>query len=596
LTQGKPLFFLGTLFCALFVSLVLARVHYIDEKGFNPTDDGVVLAQSYRLLNGELPHRDFISIRPCLSGLLHMVHFRSPLPLEESGRLLTLIEFFLYSFLWAFLLWAAFAFPAPSAGRVLFYFALTGITAFVVDLNTFMFYPWTTVDGILFSVLGFACLLPATGAEPKSARSFSLSVFALFFAALAALCKQNFLIVTLFTFLCIARNYRKAGQGGRLAIVALAGTSPLVLYLAMVAVIGAFPDFLRQMTGRHEYISLGIYPFLHFFFKSKLFIVNAGMMAAVSYLWLCRAKGRPVFQHTDILSKPALKLALLSMLSVYLAYTVFASFSLLYEQDYRTVPFELFWMLLTLYAASAYFHRFPPQVTLTLISGLVLSWAVSFSLGVNSPLFVSGILLTSTVYLILYLIREGRLFITDRPIRTGFHVILAAAVIALFFFALRNQKKFNYRDLPSSELTDTLGVLMPGFGEIHTNPVTYDYYRDFLNIYRRFEDKGIRNHFVLLPNNAIIYPIMRSRNPFPLDWVYRDEYLGSEKQMAFMMNRALDGGRIYVILDRYDVELLAERLVPQTYPLHKYFYIPELLKRCQKLPVESKYFDVYLSK
>ncbi len=38
--------------------------------GFNPTDDGVVLAATRRLLIGQVPHLGFISIRPAVSSLL----------------------------------------------------------------------------------------------------------------------------------------------------------------------------------------------------------------------------------------------------------------------------------------------------------------------------------------------------------------------------------------------------------------------------------------------------------------------------------------------------------------------------------------------
>ena len=40
--------------------------------GFNPTDDGFTLAYSRRLLEGQVPHRDFILLRPALSPLLHV--------------------------------------------------------------------------------------------------------------------------------------------------------------------------------------------------------------------------------------------------------------------------------------------------------------------------------------------------------------------------------------------------------------------------------------------------------------------------------------------------------------------------------------------
>ena len=65
--------------------LLYAVLGVISTEGFNPSDDGVILAQSYRLLQGQIPHLDFISIRPVGSAVLHSLHFISPLPLEVSA-------------------------------------------------------------------------------------------------------------------------------------------------------------------------------------------------------------------------------------------------------------------------------------------------------------------------------------------------------------------------------------------------------------------------------------------------------------------------------------------------------------------------------
>src|SRR5919199_1494999 len=40
-------------------------------RGFAPVDDGFTLAYSRRILEGQIPHRDFIIIRPFLSPLIH---------------------------------------------------------------------------------------------------------------------------------------------------------------------------------------------------------------------------------------------------------------------------------------------------------------------------------------------------------------------------------------------------------------------------------------------------------------------------------------------------------------------------------------------
>src|SRR3954470_20794631 len=40
-------------------------------RGFAPVDDGFTLAYSRRILEGQVPHRDFIIIRPFVSPLIH---------------------------------------------------------------------------------------------------------------------------------------------------------------------------------------------------------------------------------------------------------------------------------------------------------------------------------------------------------------------------------------------------------------------------------------------------------------------------------------------------------------------------------------------
>src|SRR5437870_11810474 len=56
---------------AALVVLPLAAHLAFSWIGFNPTDDGWVLAMSRRILDGEVPHRDFLLDRPALSPLLH---------------------------------------------------------------------------------------------------------------------------------------------------------------------------------------------------------------------------------------------------------------------------------------------------------------------------------------------------------------------------------------------------------------------------------------------------------------------------------------------------------------------------------------------
>ncbi len=45
------------------------------------------------------------------------------------------------------------------------------------------------------------------------------------------------------------------------------------------------------------------------------------------------------------------------------------------------------------------------------------------------------------------------------------------------------------------------------------------------------QNPKMKGHFVILPNNAAIYPLLQSQNPFPLDWMQKDEYVGAEDQL-----------------------------------------------------------------
>lgn len=66
--------------------------------GFNPTDQYYILADSWRILHGQVPHADFVTARPAGSPIYHMVDFllaggyRGPVFMV--GTLLSVLEVF----------------------------------------------------------------------------------------------------------------------------------------------------------------------------------------------------------------------------------------------------------------------------------------------------------------------------------------------------------------------------------------------------------------------------------------------------------------------------------------------------------------------
>src|SRR6185312_11855792 len=75
------------------VALAVALFAILGPWGANTMDGGLILAQSYRILHGQVPHLDFLTPRPAGSAYLHLVDFLLPLPLVLASRLVAVCEF-----------------------------------------------------------------------------------------------------------------------------------------------------------------------------------------------------------------------------------------------------------------------------------------------------------------------------------------------------------------------------------------------------------------------------------------------------------------------------------------------------------------------
>ncbi|MFH2144311.1 MAG: hypothetical protein ABIJ97_17925, partial [Bacteroidota bacterium] len=162
-------------------------------EGFNPSDDGVILAQSYRLLNGEIPHKDFIAIRPVFSGIVHSVSFFSPLPLIESSRWMVLVENMITAIFFSLILNLVY-YSRNLSEKILLFLPVTLLT-FLLNINIYTIYPWTTIDAIMFSIAGLYFYLKNFIGNQKF--SFvRLSVGLLLFS-ISSLCRQTFALLFL---------------------------------------------------------------------------------------------------------------------------------------------------------------------------------------------------------------------------------------------------------------------------------------------------------------------------------------------------------------------------------------------------------------
>src|SRR5437773_558143 len=163
-----------------FLTLVPLAAHLLlSPLGFNPTDDGFVLAYSRRILLGQIPHRDFIMIRPALSPLLHapLVYWAGE-NVYLLSRLVVWLELAAIAWLWIGIIERVTAGPLGVRARF-----FVGLISFAATACEFPIMAWHTIDGLLLVSAGLA-LCVRDGSRAKLA-GYSLM-------GLACLCKQSF--------------------------------------------------------------------------------------------------------------------------------------------------------------------------------------------------------------------------------------------------------------------------------------------------------------------------------------------------------------------------------------------------------------------
>ncbi|MBI9037265.1 MAG: hypothetical protein JEY97_03960 [Bacteroidales bacterium] len=580
-----------TLVSTLVVGLVFYFTDYVSNEGFNPSDDGVVLAQSYRIINGEIPHKDFISIRPVFSGVLHTINFASPLPLIISGRISVLFQFFIFSFIWVFILLKHF-FTLKSKSKYAIIFSITGISVFVLNVNTYHLYPWTTIDGVFFSLIGFSFLIKLFSLKISSSKKDFYITIALFLFSIAALCKQNFIFLTAFIFLFIIYFYIKEKRLRVLPIVMIAGGLPFAIYLIMLISTGSFQYFIQQMTGRTEFFETGILRYVKSFLKVRFLPLNFIVLFFFFFAFLDRIKPnfiskKNLLPYFSSEKKSIWQIAIL----LYFLMTIYAAFRIFLGNDYLSITHEAFWILLILFVMVIYIKACTKTQAAIIIFTIILSWVTSISLGANFPGYVFGILISLNFILINQINNKLQLFVFSISQKKVLPCYFAVLVSLLFMISILGQRNTNYRELPASNLTENLGELFPEFGNLKTNPATFNYYSDFKKLYD--SNPKMKGHFVLLPNNAAIYPLFDSPNPFPLDWMQKDEYVGTEEHLYEELEKILENEKVYILIDKFNSKQMASEIIEMNY--EDYSYMKIIKEKCRKVQTGSEFFDVYLS-
>ncbi len=486
---------------AWIVGLATALTIGLERFGFNPTDQGFVVAQSWRILHGEIPHRDLISARPLGSAYLHIIDFVIPGPLLLSSAFVACLQ----------LIVATVVLAAWTTGIGVLRWGLvrTAVVASVAVINVHLFAmtAWHTVDGIFLVAVGWYAF--DMGRQRDRVWLVRSGLFAIGFAAVT---KQSFIPAVLVTLVVLLIQRRHPVRRLILDLATLIG--PSAIYLVIVTAGGGFGAMIDQLGGGHatagqRLLSIGVIsgaiPILGVYTVAVLASTTRGpMMRGIASAIACLILGAVI---VDGQLERAGNWGIVLWWAAALTIGIHAA-------TQRSVPWRSVGMVL-------------------------LGYMVSLSWGYASPTLLGGSL---ALLAIEQLVRDLPTVVDRARIVGGIAAVILLVATLGWMSELRLQAP--YRDLPARELTADLGESIPAMRGIRTNPATAAYVEQIV----RCLDQYPASRTAVLPDNPFIYPALHIRNPFPIDWPLSAELVADSRARLDAAAEKIEREGDYLIL------------------------------------------------
>ena len=508
--------------------------HFLFSRlGYNPTDDGFILAYSRRLLRLQVPHRDFISIRPVGSGLLHLPELLFGPYTFWVSRWVVWTEFGIIGASWLVAMTRAAGRRLPTGVE------LSLVTAAVIlSAHTFPMMAWHTVDGAMLCSAGIALCL----SSQQRAR-----VAGWLLLGLAPLCKQNFAVVPIAGLLLIP-----GGDVRERLWLAVPGG----LYLLVLLFGRAFTPALQQLLGQSELTQVGWSAYV----DNNSFVWGCclGLALAHAQRWI-RPIGAAVVVGVG---------------------TVLATHHILASKALFPMPpnFALAGCAFG-FAAGLILRREWFQGRIALL-GFVLCWATSISLGYNTPAVAAGAAFLIIAVPLLTADCDG--FLRKALVQIA---LCALVLVGVVWFVQARMTKI-YREPAAKRLTRDLGGIMPGGRLLRTDPNTAAFIAD-LN--RAVADFG-GEHYALIPDFPGWWAVARASNPLPLDWFYPVEMPTTDIRNRAVAALDAGRGRFRLIVQKVRADSLASGFAPLS---DEYSPVVQHARSTWRPVGETEFFVVY---
>ncbi|RXR23515.1 YccS family putative transporter [Flavobacterium stagni] len=512
--------------------LCVAAAAFLATQGMDLWDSGYIVGYSWRILNGEIPYRDFFFKGPpatlyLWAGLMKIT------PLVGQFYILKLINwclFFLQIRFWV----KGFKYFYRWEKTTLSVLALGGIC---FSVQFFPMYPWPTTDGLLFASIAFYLL----GSYAHKKNAFLWPIIALM-TVLSALTKQSFYPVPLL-FLVATVLYFDSKKGLWLFLWQLffLGIGILALYLNHL-----LPAFIAHTTGETTLSDLwlsGVQNYILGYKNLGLAWIPVGVIALLIIIYALYQKltfGQMLLQIAIAGSLWALVYGLLTT----------------FQEGAR-----LLWCMLLIGMVSFISLQKKDWIKSTpLWIILGIAWCSSISLGYPFPVFM-GLGLLLVFYFFVF---EGM----PKNYMPLFQWITACFLITGTVYHYQP-----YAERPLSELHYNLGVVSAKLEGIQTSKGHFEKMKELKTLQVAYPHKK----YIFAPNIPIGYYAFSLRNPLPADWllnweIHRDPKtllkIASQKEnLIFVEKSFIKGNELFMPKDRADFSVVTDYIVRHFHPI-----------------------------
>ncbi|MDD5676556.1 MAG: hypothetical protein PHW60_01015 [Kiritimatiellae bacterium] len=528
------------------------------SSGWNVAQDGMLLATSRRILEGQVPYRDFIWSQMPLALWLH-----APLTawagdaLFLQARAIIWFQLAALAWIWAWMVNRVLRRPLGALGL-----PLMAVIAFGGAGYSFLPIESDTVNALFLSTLGLALRLGAPAGPSGSARrwlGYSL-------LGLAALCKQSFWIFPPAVVLAL-------GDGRRLSAW-LAAAWPMMGLILYLSIVGALYAAWQQ-------VFTGTLPLVWYWNALIAYSMN-GLYAYLAMRWM---EGVPPLN----VPAKARWLQRLAGAGMWGLTAVLLARLILYTAAAKTAAM-LFWSLIG--AWSYFLLERRPAARADVLIGFLAWW-----LGLAACSFDDQrvLVLTAGIMSLPLLIWIWRIA-PRRWIRVAGVAATAAVWLALSHYAQevrpdplvsRRYRSPPTLDAPRGECVYSLTGVLAGGAGLNTSSNVYAVILDLHEAVRRAEQTG--HAYAILPDMPGHWARSTALNPLPLDWVANPEL--SDSALQEQVVRALESrrGRLVIIVQKFQGRVLwRDERRQYNWPL-PVAYTRKYFKRI----AETQYFELY---